>query len=243
MSFIVYVTKNWLHSFFWIRNIGHSLLTHIMYSNVAEIAVPISCGLFPASLNWWREFGNEILVTGVWEWDLGDRSQGMRPAAAASLVGNYYHILWCNYILWLHFQFSQCNLTVYCRYKESCLKILHYSDSASTSWYFWWLSELAGHLQLNSSWVLNMHQCDYCFILRHGGTQTSLILWHGGTQTSLVLWHGGTKTNLILWHGGMQTSLISLYSDMVVHKPASYSDIVVHKPTLYSDMVVCKPVL
>ena len=183
--------------------------------------------------SWWQESGNEILVTGVREWN---QQQPLH------LQANYYHILWCNYI-WLHFQFSQCNLTVYCRYKESCLKILHYSDSASTSWYFWWLSELAGHLQLNSSWVLNMHQCDYCFILRHGGTQTSLILWHGGTQTSLVLWHGGTKTNLILWHGGMQTSLISLYSDMVVHKPASYSDIVVHKPTLYSDMVVCKPVL
>ena len=44
--------KNRPYSFFGIRNIGHSLLTHIMYSNVAEIAVPISCGLFPASLNW-----------------------------------------------------------------------------------------------------------------------------------------------------------------------------------------------
>ena len=147
MSFIVYVTKNWLHSFFWIRNIGHSLLTHIMYSNVAEIAVPISCGLFPASLNWWREFGNEILVTGVWEWDLGDRSQGMRPAAAASLVGNYYHILWCNYILWLHFQFSQCNSTVYCWYKE------HLPQNTTLFWFSFHMNTVSDQiLEVGMAW-------------------------------------------------------------------------------------------
>jgi len=148
-------------SFFWIRNISHSLLTHIMYSNVAEIAVPISCGLFPASLNWWQEFGNEILVTGVWEWDLGDGSRGMRPAAAASLAGHNNHILWCNYTIMVALSISQCNSTVYCRYKEHASKyILIQLPHPGTSGD----SELAGHLQLNSSWswVLNMHQCDYC---------------------------------------------------------------------------------
>jgi len=44
--------------------------------------------------SWWQESGNEILVTGVREWD---QQQPLH------LQANYYHILWCNYILWHDF--------------------------------------------------------------------------------------------------------------------------------------------
>ena len=150
--------------------------------------------------SWWQESGNEILVTGVREWD---QQQPLH------LQANYYHILWCNYIICY-----------------GCTFNFH-----SVTWLY-----IVGTKSLASRYYIILIQLPHPGT--SGDFLNLLVICSWIPAESLICTSVTTAlySDMVVHKPALYSDMVvhkpALYSDMVVQKPTLYSDMVVCKPAL-----------